>query len=83
VDWIATIIVGILSLLGVVITNSASNQKMNAALEKAQAVTDTKIVELTREVRDHNSFAQKIPVIESEIKHINDKLNELEREINK
>ena len=50
---IAAIITGVLSLIGVVISNIAANAKMSKELEKAQAVTDTKIEELTREVREH------------------------------
>ena len=41
-----------------------------------QAVTDTKIEELTREVREHNNFARRMPVVENEIKHIEEKMNE-------
>lgn len=78
-EWIATIVVGLLSLLGVVITNNNSNTKMSAALEKAQAITDTKLTELTREVRAHNNFAQRIPVIEEQIKVINHRIEDLER----
>lgn len=78
-EWIATIVVGILSFLGVMITNSSANQKMGAALEKAQAVTDTKIENLTAEVRKHNNFAQRVPVIEEQIKSINHRIDEIER----
>ena len=57
-----------LSLVGVMVTNYFNNKslsdKVTHQLEVAQAVTDTKIEELTREVRMHNNFAQKIPVLE-------------------
>lgn len=82
-EWIATIIVGVLSFLGVVLTNNASNAKMNAALEKAQAITDTKITELTREVREHNNFARRVPVIENDITHLKEKIEDIEKELSK
>lgn len=52
---------------------------MKAELEKAQAITDTKITELTREVRQHNNFAQRIPVIEEKISVANHRIEDLER----
>ena len=64
---VAAIITGIVTLAGVLIANS-----------KAQAVTDVKIEELTREVRKHNSFAEKIPVIEEQIKVANHRIDDLE-----
>lgn len=51
------IIVAILTLLGVIVTNIGSNRKIEHSLETSQAVTDCKIDELTREVREHNNFA--------------------------
>lgn len=75
---IAALVTGILSFAGVVITNISSNKSMQHKLEKNQAVTDTKIVELTREVRLHNGFAEKIPVIQEQIKVINHRLEDLE-----
>ena len=67
---LSTAITGILSLVGVIITNIASNRKIEHRLETQQAVTDTKIDELTREVREHNNFAKRMPVVENEIKHL-------------
>ncbi len=67
---IVALITGGLSLLGVVITNRRSARDMDHKLEMRQAVTDTKIEELTREVRLHNNFAQRMPVVEQEIKDI-------------
>lgn len=64
---IAAVISGVVTLAGVLIANS-----------KAQAVTDVKIEELTREVRKHNSFAEKIPVIEEQIKVANQRIDDLE-----
>ena len=53
---IVALITGGLSLIGVIITSRSSGKKLQQQLEIAQAVTDTKIVELTREVRDHNNL---------------------------
>lgn len=64
---IAALVSGIVTLTGVLIANS-----------KSQAVTDVKIEELTREVRKHNSFAEKIPVIEEQIKVANHRIDDLE-----
>lgn len=66
----SSIFVGILTLIGVVITNSKSNKDLQHKLEISQAVTDTKIESLTTEVRDHNNFAKRIPLVEQEIKDI-------------
>lgn len=75
---IAAIITGVLSLVGVVISNLAANAKMSKDLEKAQAVTDTKIEELTREVREHNNFAKRVPVLEEKAKVADHRISDLE-----
>ena len=76
----ASITVGVLSLAGVIITNANSNRKIEQQLETAQAVTDCKIDELTREVREHNNFARRMPVVEEQIKVINHRIKDLEKE---
>ncbi len=78
VEIIIALITGGLSFLGVVITNLSSNRKMQSEIEKQQAVTDTKIEELTREVRIHNNFAQRVPVLEEKQKVTDHRLNDLE-----
>lgn len=75
------LISGGLALLGVIITSISTSRRMTAQLERNQAVTDTKIEELTREVRLHNNFAQRIPVIERDIKVINHRIDDLEKNI--
>ena len=60
---IAAIITGALSLAGVILSNVLSARKNEAAIRTAQAVTDTKLDELTREVREHNHFARRMPVV--------------------
>lgn len=76
---IAAVITGVLSLVGVVLSNMSSNKKIENALTTSQAVTDCKIEELTREVREHNNFARRMPVVEEQIKVINHRLDDLER----
>ena len=63
----AALISGIITLAGVIITNS-----------KTRAVTDFKIEELTREVREHNGFAKRMPVVEEKINVINHRIDDLE-----
>ena len=76
---ITALITGGLSLIGVVVTCLATARKNETALQLRQAVTDTKIEELTREVREHNGFARRMPVVEEQIKVINHRLADLER----
>lgn len=79
VGIITAIITGVLSLVGVVVTNMMSNNKMQSQMQIAQAVTDTKIDALTSEVQKHNSFATKIPVLENEIKNIKADIDKLKK----
>ena len=75
----ASITVGVLSLVGVIITNANSNRKIEQQLETAQAVRDCKIAEHTREVRQQNNFARRMPVVEEQIKVINHRVADLEK----
>ena len=70
---------GVLSVIGIIITNMQSNRKIEHQLDTAQAVTDCKIDELTREVREHNNFARRVPVVEEQIKAINHRIADLEQ----
>lgn len=74
------LITGGVSLIGTVITVLATSSKTNNELKITQAVTDTKIEELTREVRAHNNFAARMPVVEEQIKVINNRLKDLEND---
>ena len=74
----ASVLVGALSLIGVILTNSRANNKMQNEMKTAQAVTDERLEELTREVRQHNDFARPIPVIEEKLKVTNHRLSDLE-----
>ena len=64
---LSTIAVALISLLGTVITTKQGNIKIQNELDKHNAVQDTKLEELTREVRQHNDFATKVPVLEQSI----------------
>ena len=75
---LVALITGGLSLAGVVITCMATAKKNETTMKVSQAVTDTKIDELTREVRLHNGFAQRMPVVEEQIKVINHRIEDLE-----
>ena len=67
---IVSIITGFLSLAGIIITNVSSNRKIEHQLEVHQAVTETKLENLTQEVRKHNNFATRVPVIEKDIEFL-------------
>ena len=83
---VVAIITGGLSLVGVIVSVIVSSRKttdeVTHKLETHQAVTDTKIDELTREVRSHNNFARRMPVVEEQIKVINHRLSDLEHQPN-
>ncbi len=76
---ICSIITGGLTLIGVIITVLNGNKKIENKLTTQQAVTDTKITELTREVREHNNFAQRVPVLEEQMKVANHRIEDLEK----
>ena len=65
---LSAVIAGAVTLIGVLIANSRS-----------QAVTDTKLEELTREVREHNNFARRVPILEEQMKVANHRIAELEQ----
>ena len=67
---ICALITGGLTLAGVLVANG-----------KSQAVTETKLEELTREVREHNGFARRMPVLEEQIKVANHRIEDLERKV--
>ena len=75
---VIALISSIVPLIGTVITVLFSYNKTDENLKINQAVTNTKIEELTREVRAHNNFAQRMPVVEEQIKTINHRLDGLE-----
>ena len=76
---IVALITGAVSLFGTVMTVLMTSRKTEENMKVSQAVTDTKLDNLTREVRQHNNFAQKIPVIEEQIRVINHRIDDLEK----
>ena len=77
---LASLITGLLALAGVMLSNLLSDRRRENALRTAQAVTDEQLRQLTREVREHNNFARRMPVVEEQIKVINHRLEDLEKE---
>ncbi len=75
---VVAIITGGLALVGTIYSSNKTAQNMNAKLDKQQAVTETKLEDLTREVREHNNFANRVPVMEEQIKVINHRIDDLE-----
>lgn len=75
----ASVLASIITLVGVFAKLKQSNNEVVHRLEMSGAVTDTKIEELTREVREHNNFARRMPVVEEQIKVINHRIDDLEK----
>lgn len=75
---IVALITGGCSVVGVIITTLTTSRRTEQRMATAQAVTDTKIEELTREVREHNNFAKRVPVLEEQIKVANHRIANLE-----
>lgn len=75
---LAALITGVLSLVGVMVSNLAAGRKTEQSIRISQAVTDAKLEALTEEVREHNGFARRMPVVEEQIRVINHRLADLE-----
>ena len=75
---IVALITGGFSILAVVLTNNHANNKMQSEMKTTQAVTEEQIKELTREVRTHNDFATRIPLLEQEVKNLKKRVAALE-----
>ena len=75
---VVALITGAVSLIGTIITVILTNNKTVQEMRISQAITDTKIDELTREVRSHNNFAQRMPVVEVQIKTLDGRVDRLE-----
>lgn len=78
-EIVIALITALGSIIAVILTNKSANDKMMHSLNTNQAVTDTRIEELTREVRAHNRFAERMPVVEEQIKVINHRIDDLEQ----
>jgi len=75
---LTALITGGLALAGVIVTNLAAAERTRESIRTAQAVTDTKLETLTAEVRRHNSFAEKIPRLEQQMREIERRVGALE-----
>ena len=75
---IVALITGGLSLAGIIYSSNRTAQAMDSKMDKQQAVMETKLDDLTREVREHNNFAKRMPVVEEQIKVINHRIEDLE-----
>lgn len=75
---IVAFITGGLALVGTIITGNRTARELDHKLDKKQAVTDTKLEELTREVREHNDFARRVPLLEERMKVANHRIDHLE-----
>ena len=78
---IVSIITGIVTIVTVIVNTKMSNREIQHKLETQQAVFETKLDSLTTEVREHNNFARRMPVVEEQIKVINHRLEDLEHEV--
>lgn len=72
---IVAIITGAFAIIGQMIISNRSSKDIFKELEKHQAVTDTKLEDLTREVREHNNFARRVPVLEEKVAAIERKIS--------
>ena len=76
---VVALITGGLTLIGTIITGNRNARELDHKLDKKQAVTDAKLEELTCEVREHNNFARRVPVLEEKMKVANHRIENLER----
>ena len=81
ISLIGSVIVALIGLLGVVVTNRSSNKSIENKIITNQAVTDTKLENLTAEVRKHNEFASKIPVLENRVEMLESTTKELKQKL--
>lgn len=78
-EIVVALITGGCSVIGVVVTSLVTARRSENQMQTAQAVTNTKLDELTREVREHNNFARRVPVLEEQMKVANHRIADLER----
>lgn len=83
VEIIIAIVTGVCSIIGVIISSQASAAKLQQQLEVSQAVMNTRLDNLTAEVRQHNNFAQRMPVVEEQIKQMREQIRTLENDLEK
>lgn len=76
---IVALVTGGFTLLGTAITVIMTSKKTDETFRIAQTKTETQLIELTREVREHNNFARRVPVVEQQIEDIKRRLDDIER----
>lgn len=76
---LVALISGSISLIGIFVSNMMTAKKNETTMKVSQAVTDTKLEELTREVREHNNFALRMPTLEHKVKSLEDRVDKLEQ----
>ena len=80
---LVALITGAISLVGTILTILSQGKKTDEQMKISQAVTDTKIEELAREVREHNNFAHRMPVLEEQMKVANHRIADIEEAMKK
>ena len=80
-EIIIALITGVCSVIGVIVTTSANNRKLQHQLEVNQAVVNTKIENLTEEVRKHNNFTVRVPILEEQVATLQEEIKELKHKI--
>ena len=80
-EIIIALITGVCSVIGVIVTTPASNRKLQHQLEVNQAVVNTKIENLTEEVRKHNNFTVRVPILEEQVATLQEEIKELKHKI--
>lgn len=76
---LCAIITGGCSVIAVIITNISANNKFANSINMSQAIVEVKIEELTREVREHNNFAKRVPILEEQVKTLKKNIEKLEK----
>lgn len=77
-EIIVAIITGGMSLCGVILTSLSQRRRLEHSLQISQAITDTRLEELTREVREHNNYARRVPILEEQMRVANHRIRDLE-----
>ena len=78
-EILIAIISGFVAIISGVMSSFIGSSKAISYVEKTQAVLETRLEDLTREVREHNNFAKRMPVVEEQVKIINHRINNLEK----
>ena len=77
-----TIITAAGSIIAVVLTNNRANHEIISKMESSDAVQEEKIAELAREVRKHNNFAERVPILEGDMKVLNEQIKNIRYQLN-